>query len=556
MMITDANGANGIGGRTLRSFATNTVLASFALSVSAIAPNVGAQSMPATPPSLVTPGKVESRLGTLEFNDGVPSRATAERLYDNLDLTYAYRAYMDNLRGVSIHALRKGMQDLGVKDNEVLVFSQLMDAKSLFLTANADTIYVMGSLDLSKGPVVIETPPQFLGAVQDAWFRWVIDLGVPGPDRGEGGKYLIVPPDYTGPMPEGGFSVAQARTNTILWFGRSFLANHNDPKPVVETIRKFTKVYPYEAGGVGTPMAAFLAGKARLAPVKAPPPTVFHEGSGKVVNTIPPSDWTFYEMLNEVVQREPATSLDAELMGPIAAIGIVRGKPFAPDARMKKIMSEALALSNATSRTLFTTPRDPSWFYYPNSSWFNFLFETGYQFETPIPLITPQGVKPFPPTGYRTMDARTNFFYGITGITPAMAMRLPGAGSQYLLALTDANKSYLDGAKTYRVTLPKGVPEANFWSLTVYDNMTRSMLDTPQRYPRAGSQSYPSPAAEANADGSTTIYFGPTQPDGVKRGNWIQTMPGKGWFTVLRLYSPLDPFFDKSWRLSEIELVR
>jgi hypothetical protein len=274
------------------------------------------------------------------------------------------------------------------------------------------------------------------------------------------------------------------------------------------------------------------------------------------MNTIPPNDWTFYEMLNEVVQREPATALDPELMGPIAAIGIVKGKPFAPDARMKKIMTEALALANATSRALFTSPRDPNWFYYSNSAWFNFLFETGYQFETPIPLITPQGAKPFPPTGYRTMDARTNFFYGITGITPAMAMRLTGIGSQYLLATVDADRNHFDGAKTYKVTLPKGIPEENFWSFTVYDNMTRSMLDTPQRYPRAGSQSYPSPAAEPNADGSTTVYFGPTQPAGVKRGNWIQTMPGKGWFLILRLYSPLEPFFAKTWRPSEIELVR
>ena len=555
-MLPAANGIGRTGSRDLRFTATNAYATLIAMAAIAIAPTVVAQSQPAVPPSLVTPSKVESRLGPLEFKDGAPSPATAQKLFDNLDLTYAYRAYMDNLRGVSIHALRKGMQDIGVKDNEVLVFSDLMDARSLFLTANADTVYVMGSLDLTKGPMVIETPPQFLGAVQDAWFRWVTDLGVPGADRGEGGKYLIVPPDYTGPMPEGGFAIARARTNTIVWFGRSFLANHNDPKPVVETIRKFTKVYPYESGGLGTPMAAFLAGEARLAPVKAPPPTVFHEGSGKVMNTIPPSDWSFYEMLNEVVQREPATSLDAELMGPIAAIGIVKGKPFAPDARMKKIMAEALALSNATSRTLFMQVRDPNWYYYPNSSWFNFLFETGYQFETPIPMITPQGVKPFPPTGYRTMDARTNFFYGVTGITPAMAMRLPGAGSQYLLAMTDASKNFFDGAKTYKVTLPKGIPQANFWSLTVYDNMTRSMLDTPQRFPRAGSQSYPSPAAEANADGSTTVYFGPKQPDGVKRGNWIQTMPGKGWFTILRLYSPLEPFFDKSWRISEIELVR
>ena len=135
-------------------------------------------------------------------------------------------------------------------------------------------------------------------------------------------------------------------------------------------------------------------------------------------------------------------------------------------------------------------------------------------------------------------------------------MRMTGIGSQYLFATVDPNKNYFDGSKTYKMTLPKGIPEANFWSLTLYDNQTRSMLDTPQRYPRAGSQSNPSPAAEASADGSTTIYFSPTQPQGIARGNWIQTDPYKGWFVLLRLYNPLPAFFDKSWRPSEIEEVR
>ena len=171
-------------------------------------------------------------------------------------------------------------------------------------------------------------------------------------------------------------------------------------------------------------------------------------------------------------------------------------------------------------------------------------------------MITREGAKPFPPTGYRTLDARTMFFYGITGISPAMSMRLTGIGSQYLFVTLDADKQYFDGAKTYKVTLPKGIPEEKFWSFTVYDNQTRSMLDTPQRYPRAGSQSYPSPAAEPDADGSTTVYFSPTQPTGIKRGNWIQTDPKKGWFAILRLYSPLEPFFTKAWRPSEITLER
>jgi hypothetical protein len=356
-------------------------------------------------------------------------------------------------------------------------------------------------------------------------------------------------------MPEGGFFVGHAQTTRVVWFGRAFLENMSDPKPAAEAIRKFTKVYPYEAGAIGTSIAEFLAGKARLAGITRPPPTVFHEGSGKVMNTIPPNDFSYFEMLNEVVQQEPATALDLELMGPLAAIGIVKGKPFAPDARMKKILTEAIAVGNATSRSLFMNPRDPTWFYYPGSAWWNFLFETGYQFETPIPLITREGAKPFPSTGYRTLDARTSFFYCIIGISPSMAMRLPGIGSQYLFASLDSNKQYLDGGKIYKVTLPKDIPEANFWSLTLYDNQTRSMLDTPQRYPRAGSQSYPSPAAEPSADGSTIVYFSPKQPAGVNRGNWIQTMPGKGYFVILRLYSPLEPFFVKTWRVGEIEMV-
>jgi hypothetical protein len=381
-------------------------------------------------------------------------------------------------------------------------------------------------------------------------------MGLPGPDRGEGGKYLIVPPDYKGALPEGEFNVAHSKTIHGVWFARAFIENGNDPKPVVKRVKELTKVYPYTPGGVGTPIAEFLEGNAKLSPIKATPATVFHEGSGKVMNTIPPNDWTYYEMLNEVVQAEPATSLDPELMGPLAAIGIVKDKPFAPDARMKKILTEALQVANATSRSLFMNPRNRDWYYYKDASWQNMLFNTGYEFETPIPVITKEGVKPFPTTGYRQLDARTAFFYGVTGITPAMAMRLPGIGSTYLWTMVDVEGNYFDGAKTYKVTLPKGIPAEKFWSFTLYDTMTRSMLDTPQRYPRAGSQSYPSPAAVASANGSTTLYFSPEQPNGVERGNWIQTIPGKGFIPALRLYSPLEPFFAKTWRPSEVELVK
>ncbi len=403
------------------------------LSATVLAGGTGTRAQAPIPPSISTPDKVDTRIGTLDFKDGVPSKDTAAKVFDNLDFVRAFDAFVNTMSGVSIAAFHKGMLDIGVKDNEVIVFSELMDAKSLFLTANADTVYFMGVLDLSKGPMVLEPPPKALGAIDDYWFRWVTDFGAPGADRGEGGKYLILPPGYEGQVPEGGFFVSRARTSRVLWFGRAFIENRNDPKPAVESIKKATRIYPYQSGGYGTSVAEFLAGTAKLGQITPPPPTVFHEGSGKVMNTVPPGTTATSRCSTTIVQKEPATSLDAELMGPLAAIGIIKGKPFAPDPRMKKILTEAAALGNATSRTLFLAPpRDAGWYYYPNSGWMNYLFLTGYEFETPIPEITASGVKPYPPTGYRTLDARTNFFYGVTGITPGMAMRLPGVGSQYL----------------------------------------------------------------------------------------------------------------------------
>src|SRR5215213_9511931 len=226
-------------------------LAAAAACATLMMPRSATAQTPAIPPALTTPDRVESRIGPLDFKDGAPSTATLDKIYDAIDFAHAQSVFADTMKGVSLHAIRKGLQRVGVKDNEAIIFSELMDAKSLWLTTNADTIYAVGALDLTKGPIVLETAPGFLGAIQDYWFGWITDIGLPGPDRGEGGKYLVVPPGYDGPLPQGGFSIAQSKTNYVLWFARSFLANHNDPKPVADTIRKFTKIYPYDAGGLG-----------------------------------------------------------------------------------------------------------------------------------------------------------------------------------------------------------------------------------------------------------------------------------------------------------------
>ena len=509
------------------------------------------------PAGLKTPDRVETQIGTLEFKDGAPSDATVQKVYDNLDYVRAVDVFMNSFSGASAYAIRKGFQSIGADDNTVVIFSELMDSNSLFLTANADTIYTVATLDLTKGPLVIEVPPMALGTLNDMWFGWIIDIGAPGPDRGEGGKYILVPPGYDGPLPDSGFFVGRSKTNHVLYAVRAFMDN-NDPKPAVALIKKSLKIYPYTPGGFGTSIATALEGEVRLGVNPPPPPTKFVEGSGKSFNTIPPNDFSFFEMLNALVQMEPATSFNPELSGQMAAIGIVKGKPFNPDARMRKILTDAAAVGNAAGRVLnWRSAEYPGWSYYPGSMWGNMLWEGGYNFETPPPMITPEGLfKPNPPTGARTLDSRTAFYYGYTMDSPGMIMRLPGVGSQYLMGFQDAEKKDLDGSKTYKVTLPPDIPAAKFWSFTLYDNQTRSMLQTPQRYPRAGSQTYPSPASVANADGSTTIFFGPTKPADAKEGNWIQTTPGKGWFTLLRLYSPKPSFFDRTWRLSEIELVK
>jgi len=187
------------------------------------------------------------------------------------------------------------------------------------------------------------------------------------------------------------------------------------------------------------------------------------------------------------------------------------------------------------------------------SQWTSPLFAGGYSFQTPPPQVTQDGIQAYPDSGAKLLNARAAFLYLATGITPAMCMNLPRIGSQYIGATVGANRAPLEGARTYTLTLRPGIPAETFWSLTVYDNQTRSMLVTGQRYPRAGSQAYPTPAAQASPDGSTTLWRSPRQPGSVPRGNWIQTTPGRNWFTILRLYSPLPAFFDRSWQPTEIQ---
>jgi len=356
-----------------------------------------------------------------------------------------------------------------------------------------------------------------LGIVDDMWYHYVTDLGFLGPDQGKGGKFLFLPPDYKGEAPEG-YYVFKSPTFGAWYLSRGFLVD-GDPKGRVDIIKKNTRIYP-------------------LSQAANPPQQKFINLSGVPHNTIHASDFGFFEEVNQLVQEEPNEAMDPETLGLLASIGIEKGKPFAPDARMKKILTEAAAVGNATARTLMTKSRIKETFYYPNSGWSNPLLIGGYEF-----LQQP---------GVRSLDSRTGSYYYFTGATPAMSMKMVGKGSQYAYTFVDSQGNALDGAKAYKLHLPPNVPAKRFWAIIVYDVQTRSDLQTDQRFPSLGSQTK---GLVVNPDTSVDVYFGPTAPAG-HEANWIQTIPGKGFNPMLRLYSPLDSWFDKTWRPSEVELVK
>jgi hypothetical protein len=248
-----------------------------------------------------------------------------------------------------------------------------MDSASLFLTANSDTVYFWGFVDLSDGPMVIDVPPLgaptgILGTIDDMWLRWVTDLGLPGPDRAAGGRYLIVRPDYDGPLPDGGFHVSHSRTTRVTALGRAFMVD-NDPRTPTEVIREGIRVSRYEPGTQGTAVGTFLSGRAPLGAPSEVAETRFVDVSGKSFNTIYPNDFSFWELVHELVQQEPPGAGDPELMGLLASVGIVHGKPFEPDDRMRKILEEAVEVGNATARTVTFAARPEEGFaYYPGVS--------------------------------------------------------------------------------------------------------------------------------------------------------------------------------------------
>ena len=503
----------------LRNFRVATLAL---LAVTASMPSWG-QGQPAptysakVPPYITTPDTVDTRIGTLKFFDGLPDTATVQKVYDNLDFGRGVEAFLSGMPAASIYAICEGLSQAGMKRNGGIgITENLMDARTLMLTPQTTTPYVFMCLDLKDGPMVVDVPPGVLGPVDDAFSRYVTDFGFTGPDQGKGGKYVFVPPGYTGHIPSQDYFVVKPRTYSNLIFYRAFVQG-GDIAAAVNGVKAKARVYPLTAAS-------------------NPPSSTFVNASGMQFNTIHANTFEFYGELNAVIQHEPSDAFDPEIVGLLASIGIKKDKPFAPDDRMKGILTDAVAVANATARAIVFAPRDERVKFYPDRQWGTPFIGGSYEFLN---------------NGERMLDARSLFHYYAAGITPAMAYSKPGTGSAYAYAARDSMGRYLDGGKTYKITLPAPIPAAQFWSFMVYDGQTRSILETDQKL--AGLDSNRE-GIKKNSDGSVTVWFAPKAPAG-QEANWVQTMPGKGWNSLLRLYAPLDPWFDKTWKPGDFERV-
>ena len=469
------------------------------------------------PESVKTPDVVEtSTLVKLKFFDGMPSKETVEKLYDNLDLARAVTAFLDGIPIASIQGFVNGLPEVGVQPNEIGITETLQDARSIWLTCNTTTIYITSVVDTTDGPVVIHVPPGILALLDDAAFQYVGDFGPLGPDKGKGGKYLLLPPGYEGEVPDGYF-VLESKSYAHWFLGRLSPDENGETESVVAEFKKVMNIYP-------------------LSEAANPPKEKFVNLSGLQYNTVHANNFEFFEEINQAVQREPATAFSPELVGVFHSIGIRKGEPFEPDARLKTILAEAAAIGNATARAITYASRDPKVYFYEDRQWNSPFQRQSYEF-----LVD----------DVRMLDDRSYFHYMATGITPAMTSPPVGSGSVYCMTARDKDGEYLDGGKNYKVVLPAPIPAKNFWSFMAYSGQTRSILETDQK---SGGLDSKRPDLVSNEDGSVTVWLGPEAPKG-KEGNWIQTMPGKSYNMMFRLYGPLEPWFDKSWRPGDFELT-
>ena len=454
--------------------------------------------------------------GTEVKMDGeLPSKESIPLLFDQMDFQQATQCY---LWGLPIVAFAQWQQQqyktFKATSNDLILYNNYNDRLGI-LTANATTPYIVSFIDLgANGPTVIEMPPgHTAGGLADFWQREQAVIGEMGPDKGKGGKYILVPPTMKDFKAAGYFIVP---CNTVnMFFG--FRTLDPDPK-VTQTLLKQVKIYPYDK-------------RANPAPTR-----VISPPAGKKWLGIQPSGIAYWERLHAILQEEPVQERDRFFMSWLKNLGIEKGKPFNPDERQKKILiaaaqkGEQMAMANSFEKRF----KDVK--HWPDKKWdYVMIIKDPSQHAD----------------NYDEFFERTSYFYEAVTYSKAMISKTPNVGQAYLGSYFDNNGNWLDGGKNYTLTIPANPPAVNFWSITIYDAATRCLIDNAQQNADLSSRK----DLIKNADGSVDLYFGPKAPAG-KEKNWVQTLPGKHWFTYMRFYGPTQAYFDKSWKMDDIKEAR
>jgi hypothetical protein len=459
-------------------------------------------------------GETETRIGPLRLNgQGLPDQAAIDALYEQSAFQRACQAYLWALPIVGYAQWRNQHETVfGAKDGDLVRYVSVRDKLGL-ITANATTPYIIGMADTSRtGPLVIETPAgEVAGGVGDFWQRSVADIGMTGPDRGEGGRYLVLGPGQTAPA---GLKVdyeARSATFNVLIGLRILTTDQADADRILHEVR----VYSAKAAA-------------------DPPPTRIVTPDGRPWSGTHPKGLAYWRRLDELLQVEPVKEEDRLMMAMLRSLGIEKGKPFDPTPAQRRALDDGaeigqlMAIANSFDKRFATAP-------YGSGHWdraVNVAMSQESEF-------------------YVQLDERASWFYEAVGLSEGMTTKTPGEGQAYLSTYRDRTGAWFDGARAYRVHVPPNVPAAQWWSVAIYDIETRCFLDTPHDKVELGSRS----ELATNPDGSVDIYVAPEPPAGTPRSNWIPSVRGRAWFTYFRLYAPLQPYFDASWELPDIEAL-
>jgi hypothetical protein len=406
------------------------------------------------------------------------------------------------------------------KTNQIVYWSRLPDWKNQTLTPNPDVIYLMPLFDTKEvGPMVMEIPPagpagSITGSIDDGWQTALEDVGPAGADKGEGGKYLILPPGYKDETPKG-YIALQSPTYQSYALLRSNLASGSDAD-VAKAVAygKRVKIYP-------------------LSQADNPPATTFVDTIDVVFDSTIPDDIRFFQALDRFVQHEPWIDRDRVMIDMLKSIGIEKGKTFAPDQSTQAVLKEAITEARA-------------WLDNRYEGVFTTSFNEGQQWVLPALPGVSEGMM----TGFANPNAYPVDGRGVAYSMAFFSAKHLGAGQYYLMTIRDKDHKPFEGNATYRLNVPANAPVKLYWSATVYDRATHALI----RGQPWSSRSSNTPKLQKNADGSVDVFFGPKAPDG-RESNWVPTDPNGRFEVLFRLYGPEKPFFDKKWVLPDIEKI-